>query len=218
MTYSPPVPQQPMPAPAPAKKPFYKRAWFIVLAVIAVIAIVAPKGGDSSGDSSTSGDAATTGGSAPADGSAAPADEPATSGESAADEASVGIGQPALDGDFQFVVNGVDCSQTSIGSEYLNEQAQGQFCIVDLAVTNIGSEAQSFLGDNAKLFNAEGQEFSADTEAAFYLPESSSLYEEINPGNTLASKVVFDVPAGMVPSSIELHDSMFSGGVTVALG
>jgi len=207
MTYSPPLPQQPVPAPAPAKKPFYKRAWFIVLAVIAVIAIVAPKGGDSG----------TTDAAAPAPGDSAATDAAAPAGDSATDEVTVGVGQPALDGDFQFVVNGVDCSQTTIGDEYLNTQAQGQYCVVDLAITNIGSEAQSFLGDNAKLFNAEGQEFSADTEAAFYLPESSSLYEEINPGNTLASKVIFDVPAGMVPSSIELHDSMLSGGVTVAL-
>jgi hypothetical protein len=210
MTYSPPLP--PQPAPAPAKKPFYKKAWFIVLAVLAVIGIATSQGGgtDTTPDASDGGSSA----DAPADGAPAtgdPADADATSASA------VGIGQPALDGDFQFVVNGVDCSQTTIGTEYLNTQAQGQFCMVDLTISNIGSEAQSFLGDNAKLFNAEGQQFSADTEAAFYLENSSSLYEEINPGNTLSSKVVFDVPVGMVPTSIELHDSMFSGGVTVAL-
>ncbi|WP_341353356.1 MULTISPECIES: hypothetical protein [Rhodococcus] len=29
--------------------------------------------------------------------------------------------------------------------------------------------------------------------------------------------VVFDMPVDAVPASIELHDSMFSGGVTVSL-
>jgi hypothetical protein len=217
MTYSPPLPPQPAPAPVPAKKPFYKKAWFIVLAVLAVLGIATSQGGGSD----TTADAA--GGSSAADGSSAAGGSSAApaAGDSAdgggSESATVGIGQPALDGDFQFVVNGVDCSQTTIGTEYLNTQAQGQFCTVDLTISNIGSEAQSFLGDNATLFNAEGQQFSADTEAAFYLENSSSLYEEINPGNTLNSKVVFDVPAGMVPTSIELHDSMFSGGVTVAL-
>jgi hypothetical protein len=214
LTYSPPLPPQPAPAPVPTKKPFYKKAWFIVLAVIAVIAIVAPKGGSSS-DPEASGSAAA--GGAPAAGEAA-ADGGDTAPEPVATEpATIGMGQPALDGDFQFVVNGVDCSQTAIGSEYFNTQAQGQFCQIDLTITNIGSEAQSFFGDNATLFNAQGQEFSADSEAAIYLEDSSSLYEEINPGNALNSKVVFDVPAGMVPTSIELHDSAFSGGVTVAL-
>ncbi|WP_369253320.1 DUF4352 domain-containing protein [Geodermatophilus amargosae] len=211
MTYSPPLPQQPAPAPIPAKKPFYKKAWFLVLAVIAIIAIAVPKGGGSDSDSTSDTSAAGASvGSDPAAGA------PAGSGEST-ESSAVGIGQPAADGDFQFVVNGVDCSQTQIGDQYLSTQAQGQFCIVDLTISNIGSEAQSFFGDNATLFNAQGQKFSADTEATFYLDNADSLYEEVNPGNTLNSKVVFDVPAGMVPSSIELHDSAFSGGVAVAL-
>ncbi|MEX5721155.1 DUF4352 domain-containing protein [Geodermatophilus maliterrae] len=206
-TYSPPLAQPP--APAPAKKPFYKKAWFLVLAALAVIAVVAPKGG-SSGDDSASGGSVAAGESVAQDSTDAVAQE-------SADPAAVGIGQSAADGDFQFVVHGVDCSQTELGDQYFNTTAQGQFCLVDLTITNIGSESQSFLGDNATLFNAQGQKFSADTEAAFYLENADSLYEEINPGNALNTKVVFDVPAGMVPSSIELHDSMLSGGVTVAL-
>jgi hypothetical protein len=91
------------------------------------------------------------------------------------------------------------------------------FCIVDLVITNIGDESQSFSGENCTLLNAEGQEFSADSEAAFYFEDAEWLYEEINPGNSLATKVIFDVPAGMAPTSIELHDSAFSGGVTVNL-
>jgi len=127
------------------------------------------------------------------------------------------IGEPASDGDFTFVVSGVDCSSTQIGDKYINTKSQGQFCILDVAVTNKGNSAGSFFGENAKLFNTTGQEFSADTEASIYLPDSSSLYEEINPGNTLNSKVIFDVPADTVPMTVELHDSAFSSGVTVAL-
>jgi hypothetical protein len=195
--------------PAPAKKPFFKKPWFLVLAAVVVIGIIisATKGG--SGTSSTASSDASTGADAPEQAQAAgAADAPA---------ADFGIGQPAADGKFNFVVNGVDCSQTQLGDQYFNTTAQGQFCIVDLTVTNIGDEPQSFFGENASLFNAEGQEFSADGEAAMYLENSSSLYEEINPGNALNSKVIFDVPAGMVPAAVELHDSAFSGGVTVAL-
>ncbi|WP_448638683.1 DUF4352 domain-containing protein [Geodermatophilus sp. URMC 63] len=206
-TYSPPPPAAP--APEPAKKPFYKKAWFLVLAAIVVIAAFASQKGGASTSDAASGDSA-------AGESAAQGPTDAVEQEST-DSATVGIGQPAADGDFQYVVNGVDCSQTQIGDQYFNTTAQGQFCLVDLTITNIGSESQSFLGDNATLFNAQGQEFSADTEAAIYLENADSLYEDINPGNTLNTKVVFDVPAGMVPSSIELHDSMLSGGVTVAL-
>ncbi|MGY1663110.1 DUF4352 domain-containing protein [Geodermatophilus sp. SYSU D00705] len=137
--------------------------------------------------------------------------------QAAPDPATPGLGEPAADGDFRFVVTGVECGATTLGGSYLNTTAQGQFCIVDLSVTNIGDEAHGFSGSDAILLNDQGQEFSADPSASIYLEDSSSLYEEINPGNTLNSRVVFDVPPGMAPTAIELHDSMFSGGVTVLL-
>ena len=159
---------------------------------------------DTTADSGSSDAPAAVDGAAPAE-------------EVASEPAMPGLNQPAADGDFSFVVSGVDCSLSEIGTEYFGTKAQGQFCVVNVAVTNIGDTAGAFFGDNSKLLNAEGQEFSADTEAAIYLRTSDSLFEEINPGNTLNSKIVFDVPAGTTPSTIELHDSAFSGGVTVAL-
>jgi hypothetical protein len=199
--------------PAPTKKPFFKKPWFLVLAGLIVIAIIgsAVSGGKSGSTSATSA-AAPSGGSADAGSAAGNA-----AGSDDTKGADFGIGQPAADGKFSFVVNGVDCTQTELGDQYFGTKAQGQFCIVDLTVSNIGDEPQSFFGDNASLFNAQGQKFSADSEAGMYLDNSDSLYEEINPGNTLSSKVIFDVPAGMVPTAIELHDSAFSGGVTVSL-
>ena len=57
----------------------------------------------------------------------------------------------------------------------------------------------------------------ADTEAAIYLKDSNTLYEEINPGNSLKGTLLFDVPKGIKPAKLELHDSAFSGGVDVRL-
>jgi hypothetical protein len=204
--YGPPQGQMPYPPqgyaapPAPPKKPFYKKTWFVVVAGLTGVAIV--------------GSAVSGGGSAD---ETAPAAGGGASAEVVDEAAAYGIGDAAADGKFSFVVNGVDCGTTEIGNEYLNTTAQGQFCIVDVTITNVGDEPQSFFGDNAKLFNEAGQEFSADGEAAIYLENSESLYAEINPGNSLDSRVVFDVPADMTPTSIELHDSAFSGGVSVAL-
>ena len=141
----------------------------------------------------------------------------AASGHAESDVPAPRIGEVAADGNFNFVVAGVECGVTTIGGEHFNATAQGQFCIVALTVTNIGDQAQSFWGDNTVLLNDQGQEFSADTSAALYLEDSASFHEEINPGNSLNSRVVFDVPTGMVPAAIELHDSAFSGGVTVLL-
>ncbi|MPQ96560.1 DUF4352 domain-containing protein [Modestobacter sp. I12A-02628] len=178
------------------KKPFYRKWWFIVLAAIVVMIVAMQAGG---GSSSSSGPTAAGGSS------------------DAAEDAVAGLNTPAADGKFTFTVSGVDCSATELGTAGITTTAQGVFCIVDVAVQNTGDEAQSFFGDNQTLLNAEGQEFSSDPSAAIYLADSSSLYSEINPGNTLNSKIIFDVPAGTTPTAIELHDSAFSGGVTVNL-
>lgn len=210
MTQAPVAPQTP--PQSGGKKPIFKRTWFIVLLVVVVVGIIiAATNGGKGGSSSTASTSSGTGDSA--------SDQAQAAQEKPDNEKSrnPGIGQPARDGKFEFVVNGVDCSKTELGDQYLSTKAQGTFCIVDLTIKNIGDKAQGFFGENAKLLNAQKQQFSADNEAAVYLNDSSSLYEEINPGNTLSSKVIFDVPAGTAPTAIELHDSAFSGGVTVDL-
>ena len=43
------------------------------------------------------------------------------------------------------------------------------------------------------------------------------MWDNINPGNSVQVKVVYDMPTDAVPASIKLHDSMLSNGVTVSL-
>lgn len=56
---------------------------------------------------------------------------------------------------------------------------------------------------------------SVDGGADLWMNEG--IQTDINPGNQVNVKVAFDVPNGTQPSEIELHDSAFSGGVTVRL-
>jgi hypothetical protein len=65
---------------------------------------------------------------------------------------------------------------------------------------------------------AQGREFTADPAAAMMnVPDSESFLTTINPGNSVNGVLVFAVPEGVAPASIELHDSMFSSGVLVSL-
>lgn len=129
-----------------------------------------------------------------------------------------GIGDEAVDGDFTFVVTAVEHGPAIIGDANFGIEPQGKFVFVTMTVTNHGDSLGSFFGDNQYLIDTEGRKASANTEAAIYLPEAESFFEEINPGNSLTGIVVFDIPADATPASLELHDSAFSGGVTVALG
>ena len=84
-----------------------------------------------------------------------------------------------------------------------------------MTVQNIGDEAQFFMESDQTLL-IDAKEFSADSTAT-YMHNSDGMITEINPGNAITITVVYDVPAGSQADAIELHDSAFSGGVTVSL-
>jgi len=130
------------------------------------------------------------------------------------------IGQAVRDGKFEFTVTGFTCGKTSVGDNpYLMKQAQGQFCMLNLTIKNIGDQQQSLLSSDQKLFNAAGQEYSADDTATMYnsTDTASTWYNDINPGNSVSGVIVFDLPKDQTPVSAELHDSAFSNGVKVNL-
>jgi hypothetical protein len=130
----------------------------------------------------------------------------------------VGLNQPARDGKFEFTVSGMKCGTTSVGTEMVGKTAQGQFCMVNVAVKNIGKEAQTFSGSSQKAFDAKGTEFSDDITAEMYANQGNTTWlEQINPGNSVKGKIIFDVPKGAKLTALELHDSPFSGGVKVNL-
>jgi Domain of unknown function (DUF4352) len=132
-------------------------------------------------------------------------------------KAGPGIGSKVRDGKFQFTVTKVRKGVKQIGSNDFGAKAQGQFVIVTVKVENIGDKSQALSASAQTLYDSKGRKFDADDGAAIYLPDSNSLYEPINPGNTLKSMIVFDVPKGAKLVKLELHDSVFSGGVDVAL-
>lgn len=201
-------PQQPqfLPAQPPAKKKS-KLPWiaggFVGLMLIACIGAVASGGGDEAASTEAADVATTTAG--------------AKKTEAKKDE-TPGLKVAVRDGKFEFTVTGVKCGVAKIGSDILGQKAQGQFCLVDVQVKNIGKEAQTFADSVQKAFDAKKVEYSADSGAAIYANEDSQVFfTEINPGNTVKGKLVFDVPKGTQLTTLELHDSMFSGGVKVAL-
>ncbi|WP_182345770.1 DUF4352 domain-containing protein [Tomitella gaofuii] len=210
-----PHPQQPFPqqpsTPEPKKS---RKKWPWVVGIVAVVVIIgAAMGGTESGDSTataTDRPAATSSAGSGGDTSAdtVPDDEP--------DEA--GLNTPVRDGKFEFVVTGVETGATSVGDNpYLTAEAQGQYTIVSMTVQNISDEPQGLAPTAQKLYDAQGREFSADSKASIAMDSDVPVWDELNPGNTVNLQVVFDMPVDAAPDHIELHDSMFSGGVTVDL-
>ncbi|MDV3125302.1 DUF4352 domain-containing protein [Mycobacterium sp. 21AC1] len=202
-------PGQYPPPPPPAKK---KRKWpAIIGGVVAfVVAVSVFSDGDKKEDANFS-DTAAVAAKAPA--AQAPAEAPTEPATTAT------MNTPVRDGKFEFVVTSVQPGLAEVGDNpFLNQKAQGQFVIVTLSVENIGDQAQGFSPSNQKLFDAQGRSFESDAGAQIALGDSDiPVWDDINPGNAVDVSLVYDMPVAAVPASIELHDSMFSGGVTVNL-
>ncbi|MGQ4600352.1 DUF4352 domain-containing protein [Nocardia sp. R6R-6] len=125
-------------------------------------------------------------------------------------------GTNVRDGKFSFVVTQVDAPVKTVGdNQFLKQNAQGEYILVHIEVTNTGDRPQTYFGDNQKLVDDGGRVFGNDTRAELNL--NAHLVSEINPGNKISVILAFDVPEGTTPAAVEFHDSMFSGGARVAV-
>lgn len=134
-------------------------------------------------------------------------------------EKTIKLNEPATDGKFEFTVASVECGKPTVGTnQYLQKTAQGQYCLLNLTIKNVGDKAQTFDSSNVSLYDAAGAKFSADAVASGYAnPDSSTFLNQINPGNSVTAAVVFDLPKDKTPVTAELHDGVFSRGVKVNL-
>lgn len=128
------------------------------------------------------------------------------------------IGQAVRDGKFEFIVQKMECGVAKVGPKSFGDTAQGQFCLITLNVKNIGKEPQTFSDSSQKAFGTGDVEYSTDSSAALYANgEQNLLFNEINPGNEVTGVIVFDIPKEAKLIRLKLHDSPFSGGVSVTL-
>ena len=125
------------------------------------------------------------------------------------------VGMPARDGNFEFVVSGIERAPVVTDPEFpdLQKPAQGEFILVKMLVTNVSAEPQTFFA-SFNILSDGNTEYRADDEAWIYL---GNTLADLNPGDSIDTAVVFDVPVGTDPEFIELHDGPFSEGVTVGL-
>jgi hypothetical protein len=130
--------------------------------------------------------------------------------------AAPGLNKPARDGAFEFVVKTITCGKAQLGSGGLTKTAQGQFCLVEMTVRNVGTDEQTFHGDLQKASDSSGARYSDDLSAEGLVnKEDVTYYEQVNPGNSLELTLVYDIPKTATITSLELHDSLYSKGVTV---
>lgn len=189
------------------KRPWYrmKRTWLGGLIVLAIIINATSSGAHNTQTASSS----------------SPATAPVTSatGDTAAPASQ--IGQVVKDGSFAFTVQSVQCGAQAAAA--VNADGAGetvppgaQECLVTMTVQDIKGSAGTFFASNQYAYDADGHQYKADDMASTLLPNANDD-SQVNPGITITAIVPFQIPGSVTLTKLVLHDSAFSGGVTVRL-
>ncbi|MBY8859504.1 DUF4352 domain-containing protein [Nocardia sp. CA2R105] len=125
-------------------------------------------------------------------------------------------GTQVRDGKFGFTVTRVDPPTKTVGTDEITKRdAQGEYILVHVDITNTAAAPQIYFADNQKLIDSQGKIYSDDSTAEVNL--NPNLATTVNPGNHISVILAYDVPAGTTPAVMDFHDSAFSGGTKVAL-
>jgi hypothetical protein len=128
------------------------------------------------------------------------------------------FGKPAKDGKFEFTVTGSKCGLKQVGGEF-GSKPQGEYCVIDVTIKNVAATAEAFSDSSQQATDAKNNVYDVDSAGSLAANTGSAgtLFENINPGNQVKGKLVFDVPPGTKLASVVLHESMYTAGVRVPL-
>ena len=175
-----------------ADKPWYKRMWFIALAVIIVLAAL----GRGNKDVSSSG---------------------STSAESNAGSVVATVGEKVAAGYFEVTVNSV-LKQSCVGSDEFTRTCAGegnQFLVLDVSLKNIDNEGRLFL-EGSIFVNLNGKELEFDNTETI-MEEGYLVLDTLNPLTSIRGKIVYKVP-GAVSSAFYWNPGRSDVRILVAEG
>lgn len=209
------------------KKPFYKRIWFWLIAVvILIIAVNMGAGDDEDADTGEDVDEQEVDQEDEEAGAADEEEAPSEDedGEPEADEEAdggetFGIGDEFAVNDWIITVTGMGDRTDTIGDEFLNTEAQGEFLPVELVITNAGDSAEYFFASDFVAVDDQDREFNYSSDATIYGASEGavSLLDEINPGNSIEGTLYFDVPADAEIVGLDINAGWLSDPVRVSL-
>src|SRR4051794_8980176 len=126
--------------------------------------------------------------------------------------------QSGAEGAFAFTVTGSRCGVETVGPADLLQRPAGQFCLVDVAVRNVGKDPELLDSGAQHVVDTQGRQYPVSDRAAVFLNDQDpTLLEEIKPGATVRGTLPFDVPAGTRLDAVVLHESVTTPGVRLSL-
>lgn len=128
----------------------------------------------------------------------------------------VAMGQPVRDGNFMFTASKMQCGVNQLGTPDDYQVPTGQFCVIDLKITNVGKVPGIYADSIQDAFSPNGSRYTADTPAGYYAnPDPMVFLNELNPGNHIDVAIVYDIPKSGSISKLELHESPYTKGAVI---
>lgn len=185
---------------AKVKKPFYKKWWVWVIAIIVIIG-VSNAGKDGSKTTSTSNGEGTK----------------TTSGQVQAnkeEEKKFKIGDTVKVGDIEYIVSDVKDSKSIGTSQYLKKETDSNFVTIKVTVKNTGDKAKTIDTSMFKLKDSKGTVYSADAGVDMYANEAGKSFflQQANPNIPKTGNIVFETPTknSDEPFTLEVSGGMVS--------
>ncbi len=212
-------------AAAKASRPWFRKKRFVIPLGLVVVVVLAQSmsGGEDEGgaqevESAAVDEVAGTDGEGQAEASA---DEGAAEKEQAkpgSAERPLAVGKTVELEGTRYTVDGARTTPT-VGPEFVEEQADGVFVVVDLTIENTKNESKIFMDSAAEFVTQDGASYGTDSDASFASAEESLLMTEMHPDLPTSGQLIFDVPPAKVKGgTLEVSDLFGGGEAYLALG
>jgi len=119
------------------------------------------------------------------------------------------VGDPVRDGKLEFVVTEIETEVDHVGVESAND---GVFTVVGLTVRNTAAQTQTYLPLGQRLHDTTGREYDLDVTATAQRAATAAAPSNLEPGQSVATQLVYGVPPNSVPDHLTVRDFPFSLG------
>lgn len=179
------------------KKPFYKKWWVWLIAIIAVFAIAGGSGEDEESAPKVKSDAAET----------SAAEKTTKKEETKAEpvKEEFAVGEQVQLGDNVLTVTKVE---KSAGGDFDQSKDGHEFVIVTVEINNAGDENISYNPFDFKMSNSQGQ----IVDQAFTTVDTNTALQsgELAPGGKVSGTIAFEQPAGDTGLQLQYNPSFWS--------
>lgn len=114
------------------------------------------------------------------------------------------VGEPFKVGDLSYVVTDVTTRQVVGTNRYLQEEADGEFVLVDIEITNEGQESTTISNSHLTLVDSQDRSYSVDSDV-FAAVENSFTFEQLDPGLSKEGTLVYDTPTDQEGRRLEVR-------------